>query len=523
MTLSSAILFQLSVSFALSPDIKANGSDGPISVSSDESLSVTLTLLPETHAGIKADWWVVQNVGGLWSYLDISQPIWSWVPGQSVTYQGELVALGTTNIPIPEGLSEGIYTFYFGMDTEMNSFIDADKLHYDHVVAHVTAPDTGLCANNATGNGNEIVSGPPGPSSNGEDRDSPFRSLTVDPSDPNIIIIGTERNGFVKSTDGGLTWVRLREGLRHSNWGYPEVYDISIPAADSNIIYAATVESPGPLNGNFPSVQAGVYKSTNGGQTWIRRNCGIENARVTMIYVDPSDPNKVTTGVSGGFPSFTGTDVDGLHFDGGILRSEDGGASWTKILIDEHDKYNEFYFIKAAASDPQNIFSFGFNFTDLSLNTGFVKSTDGGITWVQFAPELRETLISYFDVSSDGRVIYAVERDLMNIAKSIDAGSTWTKYPIGTAGYALSVSPSDADRVLYATPEKLYLSTDGLESSISVIEGLETQIEDIAFAPSNSDIVYAIQIGYILYRSDNGGESFTLVKNIRQDVLNIQP
>ena len=51
------------------------------------------------------------------------------------------------------------------------------------------------------------------------DRDSVFQSLTVDPNDPDIVILGTERNGMVKSVDGGQTWTRLRAGLRAGNHG----------------------------------------------------------------------------------------------------------------------------------------------------------------------------------------------------------------------------------------------------------------------------------------------------------------
>ena len=122
--------------------------------------------------------------------------------------------------------------------------------------AEVETDDCG----NAVGNGDEIISGPSAPENN--DRDSVFRSLTVDPTDPNVVLMGTERNGFVKSTDGAVTWTRHRQGLR---WlpgiGYPEVYDIAISPSDPNIVFAATVDSPGPVTGDFPSSVAGVYKS----------------------------------------------------------------------------------------------------------------------------------------------------------------------------------------------------------------------------------------------------------------------
>ena len=92
---------------------------------------------------------------------------------------------------------------------------------------------------NAVGNGDEIIPGPSTPEDG--DRDSVFRSLTVHPADPQITLMGTERNGFVKSTDGRVTWTRHRRGLRWSpGIGYPEIYDIAISPSDPKIVYAAT-------------------------------------------------------------------------------------------------------------------------------------------------------------------------------------------------------------------------------------------------------------------------------------------
>ena len=83
----------------------------------------------------------------------------------------------------------------------------------------------GSCGNDI-GNGNELIQGPDGPAN--EDFDQVFRSLAVDPTDENIVFVGTERNGIFKSVDGGATWQWLRCGIRHMIGGYPEVWDIAI-------------------------------------------------------------------------------------------------------------------------------------------------------------------------------------------------------------------------------------------------------------------------------------------------------
>ena len=250
---------------------------------------------------------------------------------------------------------------------------------------------------NALENGDEIISGPSGPS--GADHDSVFRSLTVDPTNPRIVIIGTERNGFVMSTDGG--------------------------------------------------------------------------------------------------------------------------ESWERITVEANERYNDYLIIRMANTDPNTLITFGFNYDDLNLNLGFLKSTDNGSSWIQFAPDLKGLLISYFDISSDASVIYAVSRDEWKILKSADGGNTWIEFPFHMSCYALAVSPSDAERVLFSIMDKLYLSTDGMQSYTMVIDNIGSTFDDIVFASSNNNIVYAVTKGYLLYKSEDGGVTFSLVKNIRSDVLNV--
>ena len=92
------------------------------------------------------------------------------------------------------------------------------------------------------------------------------------------MILGTERNGLVKSIDGGRTWTRLRAGLRSGDQGYSEVWDIDISTSNPNVIMAATLDSPGPPSG--PRVAAGLYRSEDGGESWVQLNCGFTTSRV---------------------------------------------------------------------------------------------------------------------------------------------------------------------------------------------------------------------------------------------------
>ncbi len=374
--------------------------------------------------------------------------------------------------------------------------------------------ETDSCGN-GLGNGNELIPGPPGPE--GPDFDQVFRSLTVDPKDPDTIFVGTERNGIFKSVDGGTTWQWLRCGLRNSDAGYPEVWDITIsPLGSDDAVFAATLDSPGPVTDDFPSSLAGVYKSTDGGLSWQRSNCGLVNSRAVSIRFDPENANTLILGVEGGTPSFN--QLEGEFFDGGLFKSIDKGATWKLISISSNSNKNGYWHLYARSSNPLEFYTFGLNFNNLDENLGFLKSSDKGESWLPFADELRDRLIWQFDVSSDGKVIYANIRDGFEILKSIDNGETWETINSPQANGMIKVSPADSNTLLFENSGNLHRSIDGLNST-SLVLSAGSRMNDIEFAPSNPDIVYVAEEGYNIYRSSDGGSTFTLVSNLRTDVM----
>jgi hypothetical protein len=121
------------------PDIKANGSDGPISVASGANVSLVVTLNAGAAAGTNGDWWVLCDSPFGWYYDDL---VSGWQPGTSVTYQGPLSDLPpyeVLNSPLPDGA----YTCYFGVDMVMNGALDLGQLYYDSVDFNVSPSTCG--------------------------------------------------------------------------------------------------------------------------------------------------------------------------------------------------------------------------------------------------------------------------------------------------------------------------------------------------------------------------------------------
>jgi len=121
------------------PDIKANGQEGPISVSSGTPVSITVRLNPGSYAGQNADWWVAESApDGLFYYFDLSSG--SMVQGLLPTYQGPLFSLASTQLLNRSDLTVGTHTFYFGVDLNMNGLLDMNSIYYDSVIINVTGP-----------------------------------------------------------------------------------------------------------------------------------------------------------------------------------------------------------------------------------------------------------------------------------------------------------------------------------------------------------------------------------------------
>ena len=145
------------------PDIKANNSDGPVTIGTNGTLSVEISLDARDGEGETGDWWVVVNTptGELESY-DLTPP-GAFTPGLMVTHMGALGNLGSTEILNTSGLGAGTYTYYFGIDLNMDGTLDTGGglFFYDSVGVTVkTVPSPQIYAN-GTGGAVTISAGEP--------------------------------------------------------------------------------------------------------------------------------------------------------------------------------------------------------------------------------------------------------------------------------------------------------------------------------------------------------------------------
>lgn len=126
------------------PDIKVNGSDGPVMLSPAQMATVSVSLYPEMNYGTQADWWCVVHTPYPaplnWVHVGLGGRV---TPGIAPSYQGALFALNSTPL-LTRTLPAGVYTFYFGVDTRRNGILELGpgEFFYDSVTVTV-APSGG--------------------------------------------------------------------------------------------------------------------------------------------------------------------------------------------------------------------------------------------------------------------------------------------------------------------------------------------------------------------------------------------
>ena len=132
--------------------------------------------------------------------------------------------------------------------------------------------------------------------------------------------------------------------------------------------------------------------------------------------------------------------------------------------------------------------------------------------------------IAYLSVSADGQRIVANELDSFELRVSDDAGASWAVNNAVSANGPVRISPHDSNAIVVGANEDLWFSDDGLATAgVRVVDGAVDFFQDIEFSASDPQVIYAVTRGYHLYRSDDGGQSFRFVVDLRTSVINAIP
>lgn len=316
-------------------------------------------------------------------------------------------------------------------------------------------------------------------------------SIIIHPSNPNIVLAGTNR-GVIKSSDGGENWT-----IKQTNKYFRHI--IQLPGAP-DILIAATYNAGG---------NAEIFKSTDAGENWELKRAFSAANRI-VLSAAPSNGNIV-------YAVMSRTSSNSFY---GFYASTDGGDNWNmqsdspnilSIMQDGSGTWGQGHYdlaLAVAPNDPNMVFVGGIHIW---------KSTNGGRFW---------ELMTHWTGSYGKPFVHADQHDLTfrpgsaelfsgndgGIHKSGDYGKTWVDISSGlaiTQFYKFGVSRTDPSMVVGGTQDNgSHMFKNGNWYHILGGDGMECVVDY-----SNENIIYSENYYGALNRSTNGGNSFSAIIN----------
>jgi photosystem II stability/assembly factor-like uncharacterized protein len=311
-------------------------------------------------------------------------------------------------------------------------------------------------------------------------------AIAVAPSNPNIIYVGSGEglhrpdlsvgNGIYKSTDAGKTWTHL--GLRD---GF-QIPALAIDPRDPNKVFAAVLGHP-----YGPNQERGLYRSTDGGQTWQKAIHKDENTGASDVEIDPSNPDVIYASMweAREGPWEDGNLVNGTG--GGLFKSTDGGSTWhplTNGLPKDLAQIN----VAIAPGDPRRIYA---TVAVASGPLSFYRSDDSGENWSKATDDLRPSgRIGGGDLAvprvdpKNPDIVYSASTVTM---RSADGGKTWSGFrgaPGGDDYQNLWINPNDPNIILLVSDQGAIITVNGGASWSSWYNQPTAQIYHVAVTPT---------------------------------------
>jgi photosystem II stability/assembly factor-like uncharacterized protein len=324
-------------------------------------------------------------------------------------------------------------------------------------------------------------------------------TVTGVPSQPKTFYMGVASGGLFRTTDGGATWVPITDGkVPLGSTGCVAVAD-----SDPQVIYLGTGSDDVRSN---VSTGRGMYKSTDAGQTW--KFIGLYNAgQIGSVRIHPTNPNIVWVSAQG--------DAFKSNSDRGVFKTTDGGQTWRKVLF-ESDQVGAMD-VELQPGNPNVVYAWmsrlernPWTIISGSRDGGFYKSTDGGEHFVKIANGLPHELIGKANLAvtaAKANRIYALveAKPGGGLYRSDDSGQTWALVNSQAAiiqrpfyYVALGADPTNAD-VVYAGAESFFKSTDG-GKTFSTFRTPHGDNHDIWISPKD---------GNIMIQSNDGGANIS--------------
>jgi len=315
-----------------------------------------------------------------------------------------------------------------------------------------------------------------------------------------VLFVGSASGGVWKSTDGATTFKPVFDEQPVQSIGA-----IAVDPSNHSNVWVGTGEA---WTRNSVSVGDGIYKSSDGGETWT--HVGLPaSERIAAIIVDPRSSNTVYACVPGKLWSDSA--------ERGLYKTSDGGKSW-QLVLKGANLSTGCASIAMQPGSPDVLlaglwdfrrkgwtFRSGGDGPKAASGSGLYRSTDGGKSWTELTgsaglPAKPYGRIALGYAPSQPKTVYAfIESTDSGLLISHDGGTSWVRgdksqWMVWRPFYFanLTVDPKDPQR-LYKTDGSLILSEDGGKSFTTVggFNGMHGDVHDVFVDPGNSQHVFA--------------------------------
>lgn len=338
--------------------------------------------------------------------------------------------------------------------------------------------------------------------------------IALDPSDNSTWYVAVGSGGVWKTANAGTTWTPVFDDQSTYSIGC-----VTLDPNNHNTIWVGTGENIGGRHVGFGD---GVYRSRDGGMSW--ENLGLKDSQhISRIIVDPRDSDRVLVAAQGPLWSPGG--------DRGLFKTNDGGATWTKVL--GGDQWTGVTDLVMDPRDPDTLYAATWQrhrsvaaLMDGGPESGLHKSTDGGETWRALKSGLPEGPMGKIGLAVSPQrpdVVYAaieLNRRTGGIWRSENRGESWTKQSDAVSGATgphyyqeLVASPHQFDR-LYLMDVRIQVSDDGGKTFTRLPEKLKhSDNHALAFAADDPDYLLAGTDGG-LYETFDSGATWRYIANL---------
>src|SRR5687767_12394789 len=293
-------------------------------------------------------------------------------------------------------------------------------------------------------------------------------SIDVSESNPNVVWVGTGSaairsnviigRGVYRSTDAGRTWQLM--GLEDSG----QIGAIVIHPTNPDIVWLAALGSP-----FGPNQERGIFKTVDGGKTWKKTLFVNNETGGRVVAVNYSSPNELYAGMYRGFRKGWDIISGGPASEGGIYKSTDGGDTWTKISAGLPSKLIGKIDIDIARSNPKVLYAM---IEAPGNEGGLFRSNDAGESWtlVNSSQRLRARPFYFHYVTVNPQNENEVWVNELGLHKSTDGGKNFTAVdtPHGD-NHGMWFNPDNPNIILQVNDGGANVSLNGGRSWSSIL------------------------------------------------------